>query len=82
MSIRYDSRKEAQEVRWNWERGAYWVDCDVCLYDGENEYDFTKAYALSKLKEHNHYQTIQEQINLIESQLSNEQPVRAQDQQR
>ena len=67
--IDYNSVKKFQEVRWNWERGAYWVDCDVCLYDGENETNVSKEYALAKLKEHNHYPLVDKHIQAIEKEL-------------
>jgi hypothetical protein len=67
--IAYDSAKEEQDVRWNWERGAYWVDCDICLYDGENETEVTKEFALSKLKEHNHYPLVDIWVRAIEKEL-------------
>lgn len=67
--ITYDSAKKEQDVRWNWERGAYWVDCDVCLYDGESGTEFTKEFALSKLKEHNHYPLIDVWVKSIEKEL-------------
>lgn len=65
--IAYDSSKKP-EVRFNAHPGGvFWVECEVCLYDGEWEPNVTKDYALRMLKEHNHYpELMNERIEMIE----------------
>lgn len=62
------------EVWWHIDprHNAYWVECDVCFYDGtfDKENNYTQAYALERLKEHNHYpEQINKYIQAIEKEL-------------
>ena len=68
--IAYDSSK-VPDVRFNSHIGrVFWVECDVCLYDGEWETNVTLDFALRKLKEHNHYpELMNERIQAIEKEL-------------
>ncbi len=68
--ISYDSSKEP-EVKFNARiGGVFWVECEVCLYDGEWDTNVTLDFALRKLKEHNHYpELMNERIQAIEKEL-------------
>lgn len=67
--INYDSFKKP-EVWFNSQMGeVFWVECEVCLYDGENGTEFTKEFALARLKEHNHYPLVDKHIQAIEKEL-------------
>ena len=56
MSLLYDSSKEQQSVHFQRRyANIFWVECNVCMYDGEIGENFLASFALAKLKEHNHY---------------------------
>lgn len=69
--LNYDSSKEHQEINLQQRySNIFWVECNVCMYDGEEGKDFSASFALAKLKEHNHYpETMTEQIAKLEANL-------------